>query len=848
MELEQLISVYSLVLNLAALMACLLRYVSKPRKSWVFAIVFFLGYLLSNYYWSIYILVMGDYPNVSSLIAYLGWNIALAVLPFLLREMRYPEEKGFFSPLCLLPVPLNIYQLTLYIPYGGFFNNIWQGGFATLSICMALNSILYYLKHKKAGAKPPFLAFTVFAYICVEYAMWTSTCFSYPEEWMNPYYYVSFLEPLCYLLFPFFIYRTYRLLGEEERNLPERPFQRFFMPIYITVVAACSLGGYVIAKWMRDTLTAGLGNAGDADPFSVIAVMLFVVSLVIVLFSLAVIMVVGFESQAMESQELKAAKDTAERSNEAKSIFLANMSHEIRTPLNAVLGLNEMILSESEKGRDNPDEGREQTAARFSDIFSYSGNLSIAGNNLLTIINDILDISKIEAGRMEIIRAEYKLSSLINDVSNMVALKARKKDLDFSVEVEPSIPDLLKGDEVRIRQIVTNILNNSVKYTRKGRVTMSVTAEEKTERGMCLTVTVSDTGIGIKPEDIDRLCTKFERVGMEENSAIEGTGLGLAITRSLLDMMEGTIRVESVYGLGSTFTVRIPQEILSPEPIGDFREKFEKSLSSAHAGSAGFRAPGARILVVDDTKMNLMVAEGFLKGTELRVDTAESGWDGVRLAGRHRYDIIFMDQRMPGMDGVTAMHTIREDSIGLNRRTPFVCLTADAVSGARERYMAEGFDDYLTKPFDRKGLEEVVLRHLPGDKVLKVDPRQEAGKPGPKAAELSERELLDLELGRSYFEGDEELYQEVLREYLNSAEEGLRSIQLCCAEENWEEYGILVHALKSSSRTIGAVTLGDRAAAQEKAAKAGDGDAVRKGHDELVTMYKAVTERIRKII
>ncbi len=716
MLLEQIINGYILILNLIALMICLFQYVARPKKTWTCALLFFLASLLSNYYWSIYILVMGEEPNVSSLLAYFGWNLAFLILPVLLYIIRYPEEKGFFSPVCLLPIPLNIFQSAIYMQYGGIFNNIWQGTLATLSICLGINSIMYFLKNRRKGAKYPYVAFVVFIYITAEFTMWTSSCYDWSSEWLNPYNYASIVEALCYILLPLALIKTYRENGEGVIKAPER-LQKLIRPIYFGVVFIFCIGGYMLAVWMKKTLISGIKGVGESDPFSVIAVMLFVVSIVIVLFSLAIILIVGFGSKAAESEVLKMEKDLAERSNAAKSDFLANMSHEIRTPLNAVLGMNEMILMESLKGRDEMSEGKEEVRKLFADICSYSGNIDSAGNNLLSIINDILDISKIEAGRMEIVDAQYKLSSVLNDVSNMIVYKAREKGLKFEVDVDPDIPDALYGDEVRVRQVMTNILNNSVKYTRKGTVSFSVRAENMGNKSLLLIASVKDTGIGIKEEDIKKLFGKFERVDLEKNSSIEGTGLGLAITKSLLSLMGGKIEVESVYGEGSVFTISIPQQIVSDEAIGDFREKFERSISDMKVKKESFHAPSARILIVDDTKTNIIVAKGLLKKTGIMIDSAENGERGIALAAGNAYDIIFMDQRMPKMDGLTAMREIKKDENGVNFNTPFICLTADAVSGARERYIAEGFNDYLTKPIDSSALEAMVLNYLPDEKI-----------------------------------------------------------------------------------------------------------------------------------
>ena len=399
-------------------------------------------------------------------------------------------------------------------------------------------------------------------------------------------------------------------------------------------------------------------------------------------------------------QELEQAKIKADEANRSKSDFLANMSHEIRTPINAVIGMNELIMRE----------------AKDDKIADYSRNIESAGRSLLSIINDILDLSKIEAGKMELTEAPYKFSSLINDVVVMISVKAREKNLAFNVNVDETLPDGLYGDEIRIRQIITNVLNNAVKYTEKGSVTLSVNYNRSGD-DCNLLVRVIDTGIGIKPEDIDKVFEKFDRADMDRNKTIEGTGLGLTIVKRLLVMMDGTISVESEYGKGSTFFLRIPQKIHEDDAIGDYRKKFSSASASDGGYKELFHAPDAEILVVDDTLINLTVVRALLKKTKIKIDTATGAAEALVKTTEKKYDTILLDNRMPGMDGAEALPIMRTQEGGLNKETPIVCLTADAVSGARERYLAEGFTDYLTKPIESAALERMLLKYLPKDKT-----------------------------------------------------------------------------------------------------------------------------------
>ena len=835
MGFEQFNNIYAILVNLAGLMVSLFQYVRKPRRVWIFTIVFSLSNLLSNYYWGVYVLVMGEYPGVSSALAYFGWNTGFLFVSCILYCMMSREEKHFFSPLSLIPIPLNLYQLKLYLAFGGIFNNIWQGFFATLAICMSLNSIIYYLKNRRKNAKVPYTSFVVAFYITMEYVMWTSSCYDWPSEWAYPYNYASVLDMLCYLLIPMAIIKTYKGLDDEVEEIVDSRLQRVFVPIYSMIVVFFCAGGYVLAMWMRDVLKISIDHIDEtSDPYLVIAVMLFIISVVIVIFSIAIVFVVNLTQKSAESKKFREDKMIAEHSNAAKSEFLANMSHEIRTPINAVLGMNEMILKESLQARDALPDNRDKIKSVFSEICNYSGNIENAGKNLLAIINDILDLSKIEAGKLELVSTDYRLSSVLNDVSNMISFKAKSKKLEFHVDVDETMPDGLYGDEVRVRQIITNILNNAVKYTNKGSVHLSIKKGDKTdtEDGIMkdLIVIIRDTGIGIRREDLDKLFDKFQRVDLEKNSTVEGTGLGLAITKSLLDMMGGSISIESEYGSGSTFTVVIPQKIVSEEPIGDFKAKFEKSISSLKVKKEAFRAPDAHILVVDDTSMNLTVVRGLLRDTGVNIDTADSGSEAIDIAGQNLYDLILMDQRMPGMDGVTAMRKIKEGN-GINAGTPFICLTADAVAGARDRYIAEGFNDYLTKPIDSQALKDTILRFLPEEKIEK---------------KTDKKKLYDRDAARAFGGDDDKFYNDMLNAYVKESESKIPAIEKYYGEKNWKNYGAVVHALKSTSKMIGAMELSDIAARVEAASDVEDTDTIYNEHESMMKLYKEVVGSIKE--
>ncbi len=400
-------------------------------------------------------------------------------------------------------------------------------------------------------------------------------------------------------------------------------------------------------------------------------------------------------------EELEVARESADRANQFKSEFLANMSHEIRTPINAVLGMNEMIIRESKDPQ----------------ITEYAKDVENSGKNLLSIINDILDFSKIEAGRMEISESSYKLSQVIHDLTNLVKNRADEKGLELDLFIDETMPNDLYGDEVRLKQVVLNLLTNSVKYTEHGSVSLSVEGDAH-DGILDLKIAVSDTGIGIRDEDKDKLFDQFTRVDVQHNRTIEGTGLGLAITHKLITMMGGSIEVESSYGVGSTFTITIPQKIMSDEPIGNITDRYARGSGAADMYRRKFSAPDAEVLVVDDTSMNIMVFKYLLKETEVKIDCANSAREAIIMSSQKKYDVIFMDQRMPHMDGTQALNEIRKQKDGKNTDTPMVCMTADAVEGARERYLNEGFDDYLTKPVEGDLLEDMLVKYLPRRKVI----------------------------------------------------------------------------------------------------------------------------------
>lgn len=401
-------------------------------------------------------------------------------------------------------------------------------------------------------------------------------------------------------------------------------------------------------------------------------------------------------------KELEEQREIADNANAAKSRFLANMSHEIRTPINAVLGMDEMILRESTE----------------ESIRSYAADIMSAGKTLLSIINDILDLSKVEEGKMEIIPVDYEITSLINDLVNMIRDRAAKKGLEFELKVDQNTPIGLCGDEIRIRQCVLNLLTNSVKYTEKGKVTLTVSFRKKSKDSIYLSFSVADTGIGMKSEDMEKLFSPYSRIEEKRNRKIEGTGLGMSITSQLLELMGTTLDVRSKYGEGSVFSFSVEQKVSTWDVVGDIRLSLDDAKNKLQVNRELFRAPDARILVVDDTEINLTVFKGLLKKTQICIDTALSGKEALELAEITPYDIVFIDHMMPGMDGLETLKLIRR--LECNATTPAVALTANAVAGVRQMYLDAGFTDYMSKPIEGVKLEKLIIDMLPAQKVERV--------------------------------------------------------------------------------------------------------------------------------
>ena len=523
-------------------------------------------------------------------------------------------------------------------------------------------------------------------------------------------------------------------------------------------------------------------------------------------------------------RELEIEKAIAEETARAKSAFLANMSHEIRTPINALLGMNELILRES--GDPN--------------ITQCSETIRSAGNALLGIVNNILDFSRIETGDMEIRPDFYDLSDILTDMVNMTRTRAEDKGLKIKTEFDPETPRYLFGDAVRIKQVISNLLSNAVKFTEKGGITFRIDHEKirGKDDSVLLKISVEDTGIGIREEDLEKLYTEFERIDEKRNRSIEGLGLGMNITRSLLLLMGSDLKVESTYGAGSVFSFTLKQGVSKWTELGNYETAYQESMGRRKAYRERFIAPLAEVLVVDDNPMNLVVFKSLLKQTLVNIDTADNGFQALELTGEKKYDIIFMDHMMPDMDGIETLQKIKKDGNNPNAGTPSVCLTANAIAGAREDYISKGFDEYMSKPVEGVRLEEMLLSYLPKEKVRSVleDSGDTVSGNGEeeRIKELRKYENIDVDTGIEN-SGSVEAYVPLLQIFYKSIGNKTDELEGFLEEGDIKNYTIKVHALKSSAKLVGALSLGKKAQLLEEAGKNGDVSYIEENTGELLS-------------
>lgn len=535
-----------------------------------------------------------------------------------------------------------------------------------------------------------------------------------------------------------------------------------------------------------------------------------------------------------EREVLYQEKQLVQQKIEMQSDFLAYMSHEIRTPVNAVLSINEMLLQETNEPKTE----------------NYAIKIRTSAIHLLNYVTNVLDYTKIEAGKLEIVKKEFEVTSLLKELIDVYNVQSSSKGLTFIYEIETDIPRRLIGDEMRIHQAYTNILSNAVKYTDEGTIRFCVHFQKLDAARGKLVCSVIDTGTGIRTEDMSRLFGSYSRLNLEKNQNIQGSGLGLKICKQIIDLMDGSLDVQSEFGRGSTFTVVIPLEFNDENTIGDFNQeikRLERKGRDEVKGNVLGRIPNAKILIVDDNDINLQVAEAILKKTDCDVRCLDSGKACLEEIYKTQYDMILLDHMMPDIDGLAVLKEMKEKADHLCTNTKIVVLTANAVSGAKSQYMELGFDDYISKPISIKELDRVMKQLLP-DYYKTVE----------EALPVVEEELswnwnlseyhIDTEKGLEFLDYDKEHYLAMAKIFFEDYEKRIEKLGMTMEEENLTDYAILVHGLKGNARTLGAATLGELAFEEEKAAKAGNMEFLEEHQYELGREWKLVVDGFRKLI
>ena len=505
--------------------------------------------------------------------------------------------------------------------------------------------------------------------------------------------------------------------------------------------------------------------------------------------------------------------------------FLTHMSHEIRTPLNVVIGMNTMILKEN----------------RDKQVQEYAEKIDSASKLLLNLISDVLDFSKVEQGSMELEKNSYYLASLINDEALSLKSKAEEKGLEVRIQIDEKLPSVLQGDVVRIKQCLNHLIQNAVNYTQEGHITLSAQGSYSDSKEFYLVLSVADTGEGIRKEDMAKLFNSFTKLDENKNQFVAGTGLGLSLIKTLITKMGGTIKVNSVLGKGSMFTIRIPQIVVDKEPIGNIECAYEKAEMESLQKRQYLYAPEAEILVVDDNDMNLAVIRGLLKQSEMRLDMALSGKECLELTRKKKYDLIFMDHMMPVMDGVETLHMLKKETENPNVDTTVIMLTANAITGMKEQYIEEGFEDYISKPVELEKLEKMLHKYLPEEKTSwKEEERKEQSE--EKQEEEQTGSKIDKSIGLNYCGGSEEMYKEIVKAYYQQGQKYIAAIPELCEKGEWKDYAVIAHAIKSTSLTIGAKELSEEAKIQEQAAKEDKTDICAQGWEAFFENYKQILQ------
>ena len=599
------------------------------------------------------------------------------------------------------------------------------------------------------------------------------------------------------------------------------------------IIRLLILHGKDIPKKKRIAIIIAMLSEAPVAIYQIIVPTSLISCLGIVLFIIGFYMTV----ENPDSRLVKLLEEETKRAdvaNQAKTNFLANMSHEIRTPINAVLGMNEMILRESKE----------------RNIKEYALDVQGAAKSLLSIINDILDITKIEAGKLTIIPVDYSFSNMVHDVINMISFKAKAKELDFKVNIDERIPSVLKGDDIRIRQILVNLLNNAVKYTHKGEITLEAKSLPFEQENVArISFVVKDTGIGIKEEDIQKLFIPFERIEEKRNRNIEGTGLGMNITMQLLALLDSKLIVESEYGKGSEFSFTLNQEIINFEPIGTLGDQL-KAQDSEPDYQTYFEAPEVKILVVDDNEMNRKVFCSLLKDTKMQIEEAASGKECIEKVKQTAFHIIFMDHMMPEMDGIETLQVMKNMADYPSKDTPVVILTANAIVGAREQYLEEGFQAFLSKPIDFKELEKIIEELL--DKSLIHHVKKATFSEEETSINTSELPMidgLDWIYAATHFKDMETLLKAV-KLFVSSIEYEAKELEVLYLgieqEQGINKYRTKVHSMKSSAAIIGIIPLSGMAKILEDAARNNECDVIKQMTPIFLKKWREYKELLKE--
>lgn len=531
----------------------------------------------------------------------------------------------------------------------------------------------------------------------------------------------------------------------------------------------------------------------------------------------------------------------ADMANSAKSDFLANMSHEIRTPMNAITGFAELCLQEK--------------------TYIYASDIKTAAKNLISIINDILDISKIEAGKLELVPSVYDTMAMLDDVISIINVQLEKKNLEFKIDIDKKLPKKMYGDEVRLKQILINLLGNSVKFTNEGRISLSVKQIDRSEENVSIMFKISDTGIGIKKEEMSKLFANFQQLDTHKNRKIEGSGLGLSISKTLAERMGGNISVSSVYGKGSVFTAVVVQKISDPSPISG---SPSRAGADSEESKLTLYAPDAHVLVVDDNKVNLDVTARLLAIYGIKAEIADSGEKAVKMINSSYYDLVFMDHMMPDMDGVETTKIIRSQKDAYSQGLPVVALTANAVSGAREMFLESGFNDFISKPIQIPVLEKILEAWLPEQLVKRIDKNK---KPAASStffdimgieSERTEENCgkgediiipnVDVASGLKLCGGNLNAYLAVLKTFMETAPESILRIENFAHSRDYKNYTTEVHGLKSSSLAIGAMGLSEMARKLEEAGKAENYKLIQEDTPALIARFSEITENVKPFV